>query len=103
MKFWSLLATVSLFSAMAHAGLGKYPTRFQVAHQRLAPMSENLAYYGGPVISNAHVVAVFWGEGVDATVEKDIGGMYAAAVNSTHMANLPSSKKQKILKMSLAS
>ena len=40
----------------------------------------HLAYYGGKVISNVKIVAVFWGPNVDATVQKDIGAFYADLV-----------------------
>ena len=39
-----------------------------------------LAYYGGKVIPNVKIVAVFWGPSVDAAVQKDIGAFYADLV-----------------------
>lgn len=88
MKFVSILAALSLLTSFAHAGLGFYPTRYQVQtpqYRARVAQGTSLKYYGGPVISNPRVITVFWGEGVDATIQKEIGGMYAAAVNSNHM------------------
>lgn len=47
--------------------------------------STHLVYYGGPVIGNAKIYAVFWGDAVNAQVRNDIGGFYAALVDSTAM------------------
>jgi hypothetical protein len=44
-----------------------------------------LKYYGGHVISNAKVVAVFWGSGVDSTTKGFLPPFYTAVVNSAHM------------------
>jgi hypothetical protein len=44
-----------------------------------------LIYYGGPVISHAKVYSVFWGNRVNQTTRTQVGGMLAAAVNSTYM------------------
>lgn len=66
------------------------PTRFRIfpndmpANPMFTP-AENLSYFGGPVIAQPRVVTVFWGPQVNAVVQKDIGGFYAAIVNSTHM------------------
>src|SRR5947209_4416523 len=40
----------------------------------------HLVYYGGKVISNVKVVAVFWGPNVDPQVMRDIGAFYADLV-----------------------
>jgi hypothetical protein len=45
-------------------------------------------YYGGPVLSNAKIYAVFWGPGVDAVTQKQIGGFYSSIVNSTYLDQL---------------
>jgi hypothetical protein len=42
-------------------------------------------YYGGPVISNAKVYAVIWGPKVDATTQAQIGGFFAATLDSSFM------------------
>jgi hypothetical protein len=39
-----------------------------------APAGAHLSYYGGPVISNVHVVVVYWGTGVYATAQSDLPG-----------------------------
>lgn len=43
-----------------------------------------LTYYGGPVISNIHVVVVFWGPGVEPVVTNQIGDFYQAITKSTY-------------------
>ncbi len=43
-----------------------------------------LSYYGGPVISNIHVVVVLWGPGVSPTVTNQIGDFYQAITKSTY-------------------
>jgi hypothetical protein len=47
--------------------------------------AQQVLYYGGPVVSNANVVLVFWSSGVDATVQSGMPGFYAAVVNSTYL------------------
>jgi hypothetical protein len=44
-----------------------------------------LSYYGGPVISNIHVVVVFWGPDVSSAVTNQIGDFYQAVTNSTYL------------------
>ena len=44
-----------------------------------------MLYYGGPVISHAKVYTVFWGNDVESTTQKQIGGFFSATVNSTYM------------------
>ena len=43
-----------------------------------------LSYYGGHVISNVKVIAVFWGSNVDTQVQSQIGSFYSAVTNSAH-------------------
>lgn len=45
----------------------------------------NVQYWGGPVISNVKIYAVFWGSGVDATVRSGIAGFFTALTNSDWM------------------
>jgi hypothetical protein len=45
----------------------------------------NLQYWGGHVISNVKIYAVFWGSGVSATTQSSIGGFFTALTNSTWM------------------
>jgi hypothetical protein len=42
-------------------------------------------YGGGPLISQARVVSVFWGPNVNSTVTQQIGGFYASFVNSDNL------------------
>jgi hypothetical protein len=92
LKAVSALMILGLFVSpeVVQAKHGIFPTRFRIfpeemsAHRPLMT-SENLAYYGGPVLSNVHVVTVFWGATVNDQVQKNIGGFYASIVNSTHM------------------
>ena len=44
-----------------------------------------LRYRGGPVIENARVVVVNWGEGVYAPVHETIPGMYASVLDSPYI------------------
>jgi hypothetical protein len=44
-----------------------------------------ISYGGGVVISNARVYTVFWGGGVDRTVQSQIPGFFQAVVDSTMM------------------
>ncbi len=45
----------------------------------------NVQYWGGHVISNVKLYAVFWGSGVDATTRSSIGGFFTALANSEWM------------------
>src|SRR4051794_37269093 len=45
----------------------------------------DLKYYGGRVISNVEIVAVFWGPNVDAMVVSQIGAFYSAIVKSSYI------------------
>lgn len=45
----------------------------------------HLNYYGGRVIPNVGVVAVFWGPNVDPTVRSQIGGFFTAVTNSPYI------------------
>lgn len=50
-----------------------------------AASSLQLQYYGGHVISNVKVVAVFWGPNVDSQIQSQIGGFYSSVTNSGYM------------------
>ena len=45
----------------------------------------NLQYWGGHVIPNVKIYAVFWGSGVNATIQSSIGGFFTALTNSAWM------------------
>ncbi len=47
--------------------------------------TNKVLYYGGPVISNAKVYAVFWGQGVDAQTQSQIGPFFSNILDSTYM------------------
>src|SRR5579859_3829786 len=47
--------------------------------------SGRLLYYGGPVIPNAKVYAVFWGDAVDPETREKIGPFFANMLDSTYM------------------
>lgn len=47
-----------------------------------SPLIPHLDYYGGPIISQVQVYAVFWGANVDATVQSNIGGFYSSFTGS---------------------
>src|SRR4051812_50110827 len=50
-----------------------------------AASSVKLSYYGGHVISNVKVIAVFWGSGVDSQIQSQIGSYYSPITNSPHI------------------
>jgi|CXWL01.1.fsa_nt_gi hypothetical protein len=45
----------------------------------------NLVYYGGPVISNAKVYAIFWGDKVAAETQSGIGAFLTNMLDSVYM------------------
>ena len=47
-----------------------------------APANSHLTYWGGPIISQIHVVAVFWGPNVDAGVTGGIGQFFTDITSS---------------------
>jgi hypothetical protein len=49
------------------------------------PKSGDLAYYGGPVISNARVYAVYWGDNVAAETKRGIPAFLENMLDSTYM------------------
>lgn len=60
---------------------------FVLGDQPLTPMGANdkLKYYGGSVISNVEVVAVFWTGNVKAQTQQQIGGFYTAITKSAYV------------------
>ncbi len=50
-----------------------------------ATKTTGLQYYGGPVISNAKIYAVFWGDNVPAETKTKIGPFFASMVDSVYM------------------
>ena len=53
----------------------------------LAPpaATQTMMYYGGQVIAQAKVVAVFWGPSIDSSIVNKIGPFYTAMTNSSYM------------------
>jgi uncharacterized repeat protein (TIGR01451 family) len=49
-----------------------------------APAGAHLTYWGGPVISQVHVVAVFWGPNVNTAVTGGIGQFFTDITNSRY-------------------
>lgn len=74
-------------ASSAFAGGMFYKTHFTTSAKKPVHnlTDSKLLYYGGPVISNVKVYAVYWGASVDAGLQKNIGGFYKAVSNSTHM------------------
>ncbi len=85
--FFSLIAMAVGFTTTAQANGMFFKTQFATyAHQPAMKLTApKLLYYGGPVISNVKVYAVYWGANVDAGLQKNLGGFYKAVSNSTHM------------------
>jgi hypothetical protein len=75
------LAALGLLSQSVMAGSRLFPT---LSHQE-APKAKTVLYFGGPVISNVKIIAVFWGPKVDADTQARIGDYYTAATNSSYM------------------
>ncbi len=80
----ALLLALCGFSAGAQAKSMFFPLQSKSLR---APnlKAGRLVYYGGPVISQVKVYAVFWGAAVDSGVQKNIGGFYKAVTNSNQM------------------
>jgi hypothetical protein len=49
-----------------------------------APAGAHLTYFGGPIISNIHVVAVFWGPTVNSAVTGGIGQFFTDITSSNY-------------------
>ena len=49
------------------------------------PNGTKLSYYGGPVISNVHIFAVYWTDKVDPVVTKSMADYYRAVVESSNV------------------
>src|SRR5208283_2797093 len=60
----------------------KEPESSEEVAYPLASSNNDVTYNGGAVISNVHVVPVFWGPGVFSTIQSEIGCFYDAVVRS---------------------
>ena len=49
-----------------------------------APAGAHLTYFGGPIISNIHVIAVFWGPSVNTAVTGGIGQFFTDITSSNY-------------------
>src|SRR4029077_5635407 len=84
---------VSLMLALPAWGQSSRPRSIQLMHRyppgQSAPTpfagSNLLLYYGGPVMSDAQVVAVFWTSAVDAGEQSNASPFYSAITNSGWM------------------
>ena len=78
-----LLSAATAASANPHGIMWAKGVRAEASP---APKSAGgLLYYGGPVIPNAKVYAVFWGDGVSAETKSKIGPFFANILDSTYM------------------
>jgi uncharacterized protein (TIGR03382 family) len=50
-----------------------------------ARAATQLVYYGGPVVSNPHVVVVNWGSGINSTVQNGMAGFYSTILQSSYL------------------
>lgn len=89
MKTLTLL--LALVSPSAFAQNVFYPTHFQPKNPALAMLQAPAAgkpalqYYGGPVIPNARVTAVMWGNNVIPEIKSGISDFYSALTRSDMM------------------
>ena len=87
-KFLSLaLLSAVLMSTFAHANRILPVRSFSEKMMLSTPApaaAQKVVYYGGPVIANVKVMAVFWGSSIDATIQKQIGGFYSTTTDSTY-------------------
>ena len=65
-----------------------YQPQVRKAPAQALPGAATMLYFGGPVISNVKVVAVFWGAGVPKTTRSQIGPYFQAISNSTYIDQL---------------
>jgi hypothetical protein len=65
------------------------PSHPEEANEGTSPFAaaspNDLTYGGGPLITKAKIVAVFWGSNVNSTVTAQIGGFYSTMVNHPYV------------------
>jgi hypothetical protein len=84
LSLFAVCAAASLAAANPHGMIFVKGARSTAVSPR--PSSTGgLRYYGGPVIPNAKVYAVFWGDGVSAETKSKIGPFFANILDSTYM------------------
>jgi uncharacterized repeat protein (TIGR01451 family) len=54
------------------------------AKTEFAPAGAHLTYFGGPVISNVHVIAVFWGPNINPAITAGIGQFFTDITSSRY-------------------
>ncbi len=83
--------SVLALSSGAQAKNGFYPTRFTEKSHAVTLLQQGplaagkLQYYGGPIIPNARVTAVLWGNNVAADIKAGVGDFYQAITKSDMM------------------
>jgi hypothetical protein len=87
-----LAAAAAALPALAF-GAGTVPTP---PRSRAAAAAVPLLYYGGPVLSHAKIIPVFWGPNVDPAVRDGIGAFYRAIADSTYLDWLDADYNTKI-------
>jgi hypothetical protein len=82
------LLFISAFIAFASVAQARTSTLFTQKIQSTSVAADGVnkvLYFGGPVISNVKVMAVFWGNQVDPTTVAKIGGFYSSITDSDYM------------------
>lgn len=78
-------AQAALEAEALSSGGGGHALPVSVGPQTEARRTGKLVYYGGRVLENARVVAVFWGDAVAPEVKEGMGDFYRAALNSSYV------------------
>lgn len=90
---FALFAFIAMTASAQANSHGIFPTRQQRLLNSLgrlgtahfdAGASARVLYYGGPVIPNVKVYAVFWGNKVSSDLQTRIGGFFSAVTKSTY-------------------
>ncbi len=70
---------------LALLGTARANSIYRMNDDKGASNAGNLVYYGGPVISNAKVYAIFWGDNVAAETKSGIGAFFTNMLDSVYM------------------
>ncbi|NNN04440.1 MAG: hypothetical protein HKL90_00930 [Elusimicrobia bacterium] len=81
----AVFAALALSSSASAAPHALWINRPRTSSPFLAEAVNDVLYYGGPVISNAKVYAVFWGPNVDAQTQSQVGPFFSNILGSTYM------------------
>ena len=83
---WTVVAMACATFAAAQVRLPiQVPHRYPASRLPTPFAAFTLTYYGGPVMSNVQVVAVFWTANVNATEQSNAPGFYSTVTNSPWM------------------